>query len=130
VLADVPWTLIGHANGVRAMAALSWLAPDGSWQRKLFVATADNRLWARDPVLANIDWTPIGHAIDVCAMTALQGRLLAATTDNRLWVREPDLSNVNWTPIGHANAVTALAAGEAWDAPLIEGPCAGPCSAR
>jgi hypothetical protein len=73
------WQLSGHANNVVAMAALN---------NKLFAATQDNVLWARDPVLSNIDWQLIGHANNVVAMAALNNKLFAATRDNLLWARD------------------------------------------
>jgi hypothetical protein len=39
-------------------------------QGKLFAATRDNKLWARDPVLTDANWQHIGHANDVTAMAA------------------------------------------------------------
>lgn len=76
---DSSWDHIGHANNVVAMTALN---------NKLFAATSDNVLWARDPVLSDVAWQPIGHANDVVAMAALDSKLFAATSDNRLWVRD------------------------------------------
>lgn len=99
--AEPTWANIAHANNVVAMASV-----DG----RLFAATSDNRLWARDPVLSDISWTYIGHANNVTAMAGLNGRLYASTSDNRLWVRDAVLREVNWTHIGHANGVTAMAA--------------------
>ena len=63
---DVNWQRIGHAIDVRAMAAVNG---------KLFAATGDDRLWARDPVLKNVNWELVGHANDVTAMTAISGKL-------------------------------------------------------
>src|SRR5262249_54455549 len=91
-----PWQQIGHANNVVGMAAIN---------NKLFAATGDNRLWARDPVLSNINWQQIGHANNVVAMTALNNKLFAATRDNVLWARDPVLSDINWQQIGRANNV-------------------------
>lgn len=74
------WDLIGDANNVVAMAAIN---------DKQFAATADNRLWWRDPVGTNVNWDPIGHANNVVALAAINDKLFAATSDNRLWWRDP-----------------------------------------
>jgi hypothetical protein len=95
------WKAIGHANGVVGMAATNG---------KLFAATSDNRLWARDPVLGDVNWQHIGHANGVVGMAAISGKLFAATSDNRLWARDPVLSDVGWQHIGHANGVVGMAA--------------------
>jgi hypothetical protein len=95
------WEEIGHANDVVGMAATAG---------KLFCATADNRLWSRDPVDGNVDWEHIGHANDVVAMAASEDKLYCATRDNRLWRRDPVGGDVNWEDIGHANDVVGMAA--------------------
>lgn len=77
---------------------------------KLFAATRDNRLWARDSQLRDIAWQQIGAANNVVGMAWLGNRLFAATRDNRLWVRDPVLLPLPWAPIGHANAVVAMTA--------------------
>jgi hypothetical protein len=100
-IAGTQWQDIGHANNVVAMTALT---------NKLFCATSDNQLWARDPVLSNVNWQAIGHANNVVAMAALEGRLFCATKDNRIWARDPVLSNVNWQDIGEADNIVAMAA--------------------
>jgi hypothetical protein len=98
---DEGWADAGHANDVAAMAAA-----DG----KLFAATRDNGLWARDAVTHEIDWTRIGHANSVVGLAASGGRLFCATNDNRFWTREATMTEVNWTPIGYANDVVAMTA--------------------
>jgi hypothetical protein len=74
----------------------------------LFVATSDNRLWARDPVLSEVNWFDIGHANNVTAMTGGTGWLWATTTDNRLWRRLGLQYEINWQEIGHANNVVGM----------------------
>ena len=74
------WTDIGHANDLVAMAGLAG---------KLYCATADNRLWMREPVPWEVGWIDIGHANNVVAMDAIAGNLFCATTGNRLWIRPP-----------------------------------------
>lgn len=95
------WQQIGEANNVVGMAAIN---------NKLFAATGDNRLWARDPVLTNPHWQQIGEANNVAAMAALNNKLFAATHDNVLWARDPVLTSVNWQQIGEANNVVGMAA--------------------
>jgi hypothetical protein len=71
-------TLTLVANGVVAMTAVTTAQfPSG----KLFAATSDNRLWARDPALANIGWQLIGHANGVLDPTA--AAFFASTTPGR-----------------------------------------------
>jgi hypothetical protein len=94
------WNLLGPADNVTALAA------DNG---KLFAATRDNKLWARETV-GDAPWELVGHANDVVAMTALNGKLYAATSDSKLWMREPLLREVSWQHIGHANGVVAMAA--------------------
>jgi hypothetical protein len=80
---------------------------------RLFVATRDNGLWARDAVLSNVDWQLIGHANNVVAMAAADGKLFAITRDNGLWARDTVLWDVNWRLIGSGppnNAVAMAAA--------------------
>ena len=77
MLADVDWTRIGHANGVKALAAAA-----GS-----LYCTTDGGLNRRDPVLSDIDWQHIGTSPGIRGLAALNGRLYAATTGNRLLVR-------------------------------------------
>jgi len=96
-----PWQEIGHANNVVAMTATS---------SKLFCATRDNKLWARDPVSSDVNWQEIGHANYVVGMAAIGNKLFCATSDNRLWVRDAILSDVPWQEIGHANYVVGMAA--------------------
>jgi hypothetical protein len=100
VVADHPLT-VGHANNVVAMAAANG---------KLFCATSDNKLWARDPVLSDVVWQEIGHANFLVAMTAIGGRLYCATTDGQLWSRDAVLSDIVWQPSGQAANVVGLAA--------------------
>jgi hypothetical protein len=52
-----------------------------SGQSKLFAATSDNRLWARDPILSDVDWQHIGHANVVVVMTALPEAAVSATLE-------------------------------------------------
>ena len=108
---EINWQEIGHANNVVGMTfangnlfPASPPAPSG----KLFAATSDNRLWARDPVPSDVNWQDIGHANNVRAMAFGNGKLFAATSDNRLWARDPVLSDVNWQDIGHANNVVGM----------------------
>lgn len=95
------WLQIGEANYVVGMAAIN---------NKLFAATGDNRLWARDPVLSNPHWQQIGEANNVAAMAAINNKLFAATHDNWLWARDPVLGAANWVQIGEANNVVGMAA--------------------
>jgi hypothetical protein len=131
VLSKANWQLIGPvnigpANHVTAMAAISKNAqfPNG----KLFAATSDNKLLARDPVLSNVSWQPIGHANNVVGMAAVDdtqvpqfpngGKLFAATSDNKLWIRDPALYDIPWHHIGHANSVTTMTSEDGWYSPL------------
>ena len=66
---------IGHANGVVAMAAIN---------SKLFCATTDGKLWARDPLLSDVSWQEIGFARDVVAMAA---------TNNTIFLRRRTTSS-------------------------------------
>src|SRR4029453_11347001 len=77
---------------------------------KLFAATSENKVWARDPVFRDVAWQDIGHANNVVAMTGLGGRLFAATSDDKLWTREPRLQDAPWVEIGQAGDVVAMAA--------------------
>jgi hypothetical protein len=78
-LADVPWTRIGHANSVVAMAAVG-----GS----LYCVTADELLWRRDPVLSDVNWQQTGAAPQVHALAATTEGLYGATSSNRLLRRD------------------------------------------
>ena len=100
-IAGTTWQEIGHANNVVAMTAID---------NKLFCATSDNKLWARDTALLATAWQEIGHANNAVAMAALNDKLYCATKDNKLWARDPVLFNVDWQEIGHANSVVAMAA--------------------
>jgi hypothetical protein len=126
VLSNVNWQLIGvisngPANYVVGMAAIkSAQFPNG----KLFAATSDNKLLARDPVLSNVSWQWIGHANNVVGMAAVDdtqvpqfpngGKLFAATSDNKLWIRNPVLYDTPWSPIGHANGVRTMTSADGW----------------
>lgn len=68
---EVNWTDIGHALNVVGMAfANGHLFPSSPPipSGKLFAATRDNNLSARDPVLTDVNWQRIGHANNVVAM--------------------------------------------------------------
>jgi N,N-dimethylformamidase beta subunit-like protein len=99
-VANLHWTPIGHANNVVAMAASNYT---------LFVATGDNRLWARPTGGEDVPWQEIGHADNVIAMTGHNGKLYCVTSDGRLWWRQPVLTDVVWTPIGTAPNIIAIA---------------------
>ena len=100
-IAGNQWREVGNANNVVAMTATS---------DKLFCATSDNKLWAKDAVRSNVAWQEMGHANNVVGMAAIGNQLFCATSDNKLWVRNAVLSNVNWQEIGHANNVVGMAA--------------------
>ncbi|MGK5111369.1 hypothetical protein [Geodermatophilus sp. CPCC 205506] len=82
----------------------------GQIRNQLVAATADNKLWVRDPKESNINWEEIGHANFVTGLAFLSRKLWAATSENKLWIRDPVESNINWREIGHANNVTAMTA--------------------
>lgn len=100
---ETPWTQIGPAANVVAMAAV-----DG----ELFAATTDNKLLARDSVSRDVPWTNVGHADNCVAMAAVGRTLFAATRDNKLWARDAVRRDIAWTHIGHANGCVGMTAVE------------------
>jgi hypothetical protein len=107
------WEDVGHANGGRAMTAVS---------TRLFLATTANALWRRHPVAAEIPWTQIGHANDVVAMASDGAVLYAVTADDQLWWRPPAEQNVNWTAIGTGPGGTRALACAGGSLYAIDGP--------
>jgi hypothetical protein len=100
------WEVIGHADSVVGMAAVAG---------KLFAASADHRLWWREPIGQEINWYDIGHANDVVAMAAWESAtrpvtLVAAARDGRIGWREPVGYDVYWTDMERvAQAIVAMA---------------------
>src|SRR3954471_6123110 len=78
-----PWTPVGHANGVHAMAGgPGKLPPNGGgglWAISAF------KLWHRPPVDFDTNWTPVDvePAPGVVAMAYGHGTLYAVTRDGR-----------------------------------------------
>jgi hypothetical protein len=104
-----PWTLVGHANGVHAMAGGSGQLPPiggaGLWAISAF------KLWYRTPADFDTNWASVDvePAPGVVAMTYTGGTLYAVTRDGRLLKRLATLAPSPWTPVGQADGVTALA---------------------
>jgi len=75
---DMPWTDLGHAGNVIAMAGHNG---------KLY-GISDNCLCWRQPLLTEVKWTLIGPAEDVIAIACVGGKIFAARSDGSLWWRD------------------------------------------
>jgi hypothetical protein len=85
---EVNWREFGEdvPSGVVAMAPITnvRLTRGG----RLFVATADNKLWMRDFLSVGLPPQNIASAPGMVGMAAISGFLFAATRDDKLWMRE------------------------------------------
>ena len=92
-IAAAPTTIAADAAaasaGSREILPTRWYVKINN---KLFCATTDGKLWARDPVLSDVSWQEIGFAKGVVAMAATNNKIFAATKDDKLLARSPSVS--------------------------------------
>lgn len=96
-----PWTQVGHATSVTAMAAAG---------ETLYVTTSNDILWSRPAAGGDMPWTNIGDAQGICGLALLGDDLFAATTTGRLVTRPAAGGDQPWIDIGHAEDVAAMTA--------------------
>ncbi len=105
---NLPWTPVGRAPGVRALAS----PREAMGQRPvgLYAVTTDERLWHRPPVPADAEWTPLGAAPGVIALAASYEGLFGATASGELLhLRFDDIGpGARWTWVGPAEGVIAM----------------------
>lgn len=96
------WVYIQSAPGVRALAAAG---------TRLFAATADDRLLAREIIMDVATWTDVGMASDVVDMAGDGEMLYALTEEHALFERLPLPYEIDWHYVDNVSDATAMALG-------------------